>query len=79
MSKRDASQAELNWGPKQLNEASSSAYRSYRIDGIHGMDPGTFLDKVKAFLVKLMLGEINLLQFECKLQFGLDLPRMELK
>ena len=57
ISKRDALQAELNWGPKQLNEAFNGAYRSYRVDGIRGVDPGTFLDKIKRFLVKLMLGE----------------------
>ena len=56
ISKRDALRLELNWGPKQLNEAFSGAYRSYRMDGIRGMDPGTSLDKVKKFLVKLMLG-----------------------
>ena len=57
ISKRDAQQAELNWSPKQPNEAFNGAYRGYRIDRICRMDPGTFLDKVKKFLVKLMLGE----------------------
>ena len=45
ISKREALRAELNWGPYQLNEAFNGAYRSYRIDGIRGIDPGTFLDK----------------------------------
>ena len=42
ITKREALQAELNLGPRQLEEAFGDAYRRYRIDGITGMDPDTF-------------------------------------
>ena len=33
---------ESNWGPVQLQRAFNNAYRSYRIAGYQGIDPGTF-------------------------------------
>ena len=42
ITKREALKAELNWGPRQLEEAFDGAYRRYQIDGIEGMDVDTF-------------------------------------
>ena len=47
IAKREALCAELNWGPRLLEEAFSSAYRRYRIDGMTGkMDPDTFFNRI---------------------------------
>ena len=57
IAKRDALQAELNWGPIQLEGAFGSAYRRYRIDGIPGMDTDTFFTRVRRFLINLLMKE----------------------
>ena len=48
---------ELNWGPVQLQRAFNNAYRSYRIAGYQGLDPGTFFTKVRKMIVDLIRKE----------------------
>ena len=57
IAKREALQAELAWGPRQLEGAFSGAYRRYRIDGLPGMDPDTFFSRVRKFLIELLTKE----------------------
>ena len=57
IAKREALQAELAWGPRQLEGAFSGAYRRYRIDGLPGMDPDTFFSRVRKFLIELLAKE----------------------
>ena len=54
IAKREALCIELNWGPRQLEGAFSSAYRRYRIDGMPGMDLGTFFNRIRRFLIDLL-------------------------
>ena len=54
IAKREALQAELAWGSRQLEGAFSGAYRRYRIDGLPGMDPDTFFSRVRKFLIELL-------------------------
>ena len=48
---------DLNWGPRLLEEAFGNAYRRYRIDGIPGMDPDTFLNRIRRLLIDLLKKE----------------------
>ena len=48
---------ELNWDPRQLEGAFSGAYRRYRIDGLAGTDPDTYLSRVRRFLIELLKKE----------------------
>ena len=57
IAKRVALKAELNWGPRLLEEAFGSAYRRYRVDGIPAMDPDTFLNRIRRFLIDLLKKE----------------------
>ena len=57
ITKREALQAELAWGPRQLEGAFSGAYRRYRIGGLPGMDPDTFFSRVRKFLIELLAKE----------------------
>ena len=57
IAKREALQAELNWGPRQLEGAFSGAYRRYRIDGMPGTDLDTFFSRVRRFLIDLLKKE----------------------
>ena len=57
IAKREALKAELNWGPRQLEGAFGSAYRRYRIDGMPGMDPDTFFNRIRRFLIELLKKE----------------------
>ena len=57
MTHRNMLQAELRWGPIQLEGAFNGAYRRYRIDGLPGMDPDTFFSRVRKFLVELLKKE----------------------
>ena len=57
VAKREALQAELAWGPRQLEGAFSGTYRRYRIDGLLGMDPDTFFSRVRKFLIELLAKE----------------------
>ena len=52
--KREALKAELNWGPRLLKGAFGGAYRRYRIDGMPGTDPDTFLNRIRRFLIDLL-------------------------
>ena len=54
IAKREALKAELNWGPRLLERAFSGAYRRYRIDGMPGMDPDTFLKRIRRFLIDFL-------------------------
>ena len=57
IAKRESLRAELNWGPRQLEGAFGGAYRRYRIDRLPGMDPDTFFNRVRRFLIDLMTKE----------------------
>ena len=57
IAKREALQAELNWGPRQLEGAFSDAYRRYRIDGLPGTDLDTFFSRVRRFLIDTLKKE----------------------
>ena len=57
IAKREALKAELNWGPRLLEAAFGSTYRRYRVDGILGMDPDTFLNRIRRFIIDLLKKE----------------------
>ena len=57
IAKRNSLRLDLNWGPKQLDGAFGGAYRHYRIDGIEGMDVGTFFARTRKFLIDLLSRE----------------------
>ena len=57
IAKREALQAELNWGPRQLEGAFGGAYRRYRIDGMPSMDLDTFFNRIRRFLIDLLKKE----------------------
>ena len=59
IAKREALRTELNWGPRQLEGALGGAYRRYRIDGMPGMDPNTFLNRIRRFLIDLLKKELR--------------------
>ena len=54
IAKRNSLRLDLNWGLWLLEGAFDDAYRRYRIDGIHGMDPDTFLNRIRRFLIDLL-------------------------
>ena len=54
IAKRNSLRLDLNWGPRLLEGAFGNAYRRYRIDGIRGMDPDTFLNRIRRFLIDLL-------------------------
>ena len=57
IAKRNSPRLDLNWGPRLLEGAFGDAYRRYRIDGIPGMDPDTFLNRIRSFLIDLLKKE----------------------
>ena len=57
IARRETLCAELNWGPRRLEGAFGGAYRRYRIDGLTGMDPDTFFNRVRSFLFNLLRRE----------------------
>ena len=57
ISKRNSLRLDLNWGPRLLEGAFDDAYRRYRKDGIPGMDPDTFLNRIRRFLIDLLKKE----------------------
>ena len=57
ITKREALKAELNWGPRLLEGAFGGAYRRYRMDGMPGMDPDTFFNRIRRFLIDLLKRE----------------------
>ena len=44
-------------GTRLLEGAFGGAYRRYRIDGLPGMDPDTFLNRIRRFLIDLLKRE----------------------
>ena len=54
IAKRNSLRLDLNWGPRLLEGAFGNAYRRYRIDGILSMDPDTFLNRIRRFLIDLL-------------------------
>ena len=59
ITKREALKAEISCGPRLLEGALRSAYRRYRVDGIPGMDPDTFLNRIRRFLIDLLKKELG--------------------
>ena len=57
IAKRNSLRLDLNWGPRLLEGAFGNAYGRYRIDGIPGMDPDTFLSRIRSFLIDLLKKE----------------------
>ena len=57
IAKRNSLRLDINWEPRLLEGAFSDAYRRYRIDGIPGMDPDTFLNRIRRFLIDLLKEE----------------------
>ena len=57
VAKREALKAELNWGPRLLEGAFGGTYRRYRIDGMPGTDPNTFLNRIRRFVIDLLKRE----------------------
>ena len=57
IAKRNSLRLDLNWGPRLLEGAFGDAYRRYRIDGIPSMDPDTFLNRIRRFLIDLLKKE----------------------
>ena len=57
IAKRNSLRLDLNWGPRLLEGAFGNAYRRYRIDGIPGMGPDTFLNRIRRFLIDLLKKE----------------------
>ena len=57
VAKRNSLRLDLNWGPRLLEGAFDNAYRRYKIDGIPGMDPDTFLNRIRSFLIDLLKKE----------------------
>ena len=54
IAKRHSLKIELNWGPKELEDAFGGAYRCYRIDGIEGMDVDIYFARTRKFLIDLL-------------------------
>ena len=54
IAKRNSLRFDLNWGPRLLERAFGNAFRRYRIDGIPSMDPDTFLNRIRRFLIDLL-------------------------
>ena len=57
IAKRNSLILDLNWGPRLLEGPFGDAYRRYRIDGIPGMNPDTFLNRIRRFLNDLLKKE----------------------
>ena len=59
IAKRNSLRLDLNWGSRLLEGAFSNAYRRYRIAGIPGIDPDTFLNRIRRFLIDLLKNELR--------------------
>ena len=57
---------ELAWGPRQLEGAFSGTYRTYRIDGLPGVDPATFFSRVRQLLIDLLAKESRMGAMHCQ-------------
>ena len=77
ITKREALCTELNWGPRQLEGAFGGTYRRYRIDGMPGMDPNTFLNRIRRFLIDLLKKELRTGPVRAQMTNGSDSGRME--
>ena len=60
IAKRNSLRLDLNWGPRLLGGAFGNAYRRYKMDGIPGMDPDTFLNRIRRFLIDLLKRELRM-------------------
>ena len=82
IAKREALEAKLDWGPRQLEGAFNGTYRRYRIDGLPGMDPDTFFSRVRKFLIELLAKESRMgaikLQATTWIRFKKDRQMVEL-
>ena len=56
---RNSLRLNSNWGPRLLEGAFGNAYRRYIIDGIPGMDPNTFFNGIRRFLIDLLKKELR--------------------
>ena len=77
IAKRNSLRLDLNWGPRLLEGAFSDAYRRYRIDGIPGMDPDTFLNRIRSFLIDLLKKESRTGAVRSQTKHGSDSGRIE--
>ena len=59
IAKRNSLRLDLNWGPRLLEGAFGNVYRRYRIDGNPSMDPDTFLNRIRRFLIDLPKKELR--------------------
>ena len=59
IAKRNSLRLDLNWGPRLLEGAFGNAYSRYRIDGIPSMDPDTFFNRIRSFLIDLLKKELT--------------------
>ena len=75
IAKRNSLRLDLNWGPRLLEGTFGDAYRRYRIDAILGMDPDTFLNRIRGFLIDLLKKESR--TGALKQQHGPDSGRIE--
>ena len=57
IAKRNSLRLDSIWGLRLLEGAFGDACRRYRIDGIPGMDPDTFLNRIRSFLIDLLKKE----------------------
>ena len=57
IAKRNSLRLDLNWGPRLSEGTFSNAYRRYRMDGIPCIDPDTFLNRIRRFLIDLLKRE----------------------
>ena len=59
IAKREALKTELNWNPevRLMEGAFGSAYSKYRIDGGPRMDPDTFFNRIRRYLIDLIRKE----------------------
>ena len=77
IAKRNSLRLDLNWGPRLLEGAFGNAYRRYRIDGIPRMDPDTFLNRIRRFLIDLLKKESRTGAVRLKQQHGSDSGRIK--
>ena len=77
IAKRNSLRLDLNWGPRLLEGAFSNAYRRYEIDGIPGMDPNTFLNRIRRFLIDLLKKESRTGAVRSRQQHGSDSGRIK--
>ena len=59
IAKRNSLRLDLNWGPRLSEGAFGDVYRRYRIDRVPGMDPDTFLNRIRRFLIDLLKKELR--------------------